>query len=598
MAQKKKHKRPPAVIDARKRVWLLALGFLLVQIAVLPGAASPFRAPKTVLALTLILLVCGLSWVGQCLRGRIEVRWSPLASVLISLPVILAVSAAWSSSPQLALNAAVESAIWIVGALWIATATENERGRLIGAAATGAAISGLILMAQAVGIAVFTLGPAGPTGRKTLTGLTGNPADLCMAAVLLLPLVLVSMRGSKRPWLGWTFALILTAAAVFSQTMTGLVALALVWGTWLFQQRSRRLWLTAAAVAVVLVGVGLATGLDTRIKRQVTRFERGDWYSLLSARSDGWTAAGEMVRSHPLTGTGGSNFTHAYYPARIAWLDRTGSIGHRSELATHFRFAHSDPLQVAAELGIVGILWMATLVVVLFRCQPRGDPLPPLALAGFMPFVLLHFPTHLAVGLLPVILTLGYFLGGARTIVVEPGPIVRRLGAVLLVALILTGTYWQLHRLMLNLWRGGLNHAISVAQELEEPERSHQAAIVEAQIMPRMAALGNAQSWLWRTAGQARMLRGDDAGAETAYRNAMSLWPHEEAEFGLGMALAAQDRRLDVQGRRLDTRNRRGEAIVHLARVCRTNPALLKLIEEEDLRRAVAVIVEAADTSN
>ena len=78
----------------------------------------------------------------------------------------------------------------------------------------------------------------------------------------------------------------------------------------------------------------------------------------------------------------------------------------------------------------------------------------------------------------------------------------------------------------------------------------------------------------------------------------MTFWPHEEAEFGLGLSLAAQDRRFTQQGRTLNSRNQRGEAIVHLARVCRTNPALLELIEEDDLRHAVAEIVNAADRTN
>ncbi len=113
-----------------------------------------------------------------------------------------------------------------------------------------------------------------------------------------------------------------------------------------------------------------------------------------------------------------------------------------------------------------------------------------------------------------------------------------------------------------------------------------------------MPGLDEARPWLWRMVGQARLARGDDIGSETAFRNAMVLWPHEEAEFGLGLALAAQDRRFKQQGRTLDSRNRRGEAIVHLARVCRTNPALLELIEEDDLRQAVGEIVNAADRAN
>jgi O-antigen ligase len=595
VAAKTKNQRPPATPEVRRRVWFLAVGFLLVQILVLPGAASPFRMPKEVLALILILLVAGLSTAGQCLRGRISVRWSALAAVLLVLPLIQAASGFWSSSPRLALTAALNSFIWIAGALWIATAAQQERLRLVDATAIGAAISAVVLMTQAAGLAIFSLGPAGPSGRLILTGLTGNPADLSMAAVLILPLILTAGEAGGRSRFRWALAILLTGAAIVSQTLTAFVALGFVWTTWLFQQRSRRLWITATATAMILLAVGLFTGLDARIHRQLQRLEDGDWYSLLSARSDGWTAAAEMTRTNPVLGVGATNFGQAYYPARVAWLDRTGSIGRRAELATHFRFSHCDPLQMIAELGVPGLIWMIALMVVIGRDRPRGDPLPPLALAAFVPFALLHFPTHLAVSLVPLILTLSHLLATGREVVLEPRSWSRVLAAVALVLATLAGTYWQLNGLVLNLWRGGLDHALTAAQALDDPARSQQAAAVESQILPRMPGLGGARPWLWRMVGQARLARGDDAGAETAFRDAMALWPHEEAEFGLGLALAAQDRRFKEEGRPLDPRNRRGEAIVHLARVCRTNPALLELIDDEDLRHAVAEIVEAED---
>jgi len=596
VTQKKKVNPAPALTAVRKRIWLLAVGFLLVQIVVLPGAASPFRTPKTVLALIVILVVVGLSVAGQLARGRLTIRWSPLAAFLLCLPLIQIVSAFWSSSPRLALVAAIHSVIWIGGALWIATASAHERLRLIDATAIGAAISGGILIAQAAGLTVFSLIPAGPSGRLNLTGLTGNPADLSMAAVLLLPLLLTAPGSADRRWIRWTLAVLLTAAAVISQTLTAFVAMGMVWAIWLFQQRSRRLWIASAATSIVVIAVGLSTGLDTRIYRQLKRIERGDWYLVLSARSDGWTAASEMVRNHPMVGTGASNFTQAYYPSRISWLDRTGSIGRRTELATHFRFAHCDPLQMVAELGVPGLIWIIALVIVAYRSRPRGDPLPPLAMAAFVPFALFHFPTHLAVGLLPLILTLGHVMAADREVVVEPGKWTRRLSTVAVVILVLIGTYLQLHSLMLNLWRGGLTYALSVIQTLDEPQRSQQAAAIESQVLPRIPALDGARPWLWRLVGQARIARGDDTGAEIAFRNAMGLWPHEEAEFGLGLALASQDLRLHEQGLDLDGRNRRGEAIVHLARVCRTNPALLELINDSDLRQTVAEIVAAADS--
>jgi len=594
---RKKNEQPSIARDGvRKRILLLALGFLLVEIVVLPGAASPFRNPKTVLAVAAILLVVGLSAAGALRRGRIELKGSPFVALLVSLPILQALSALWSGSTDLALTAAMHSAVWIAGALWIASTSARERLYLIYGAAAGTVLSGLVLFAQAAGIGILTIGPTGPSGRQVLTGLTGNPADLAMAAVLLLPLVLAAPGGGpngSRP--RWILAILLTAAAVISQTLTAFVALGLVWLIWLLRQRSKKVWIWGAVFAVAIIAAGLATGLDTRLKHQLARLEKGDWYFLLSARNDGWAAAGEMVRSHPVMGVGASNFTHAYYPSRIAWLERTGNVGHRSELATHFTFAHCDPLQMVAELGIPGLIWLVALVAIALIHRPRGDPLPILFVVAFAPFALLHFPTHLAVGLGPVVLALGHTMSNARSVEFEPGPWTRKWTAIAVVLVVLAGCYWQFHRLMLNLWRGGLDHALSTAQTLDEERRAQQVAAVEAQVLPRIPALTGARPWLWRIVGQARVARNDFEGAELAFRNAMVLWPHEEAEFGLGLALAAQDQIMRSQGRLLDNRNRRGEAVVHLGRVCRTNPELLDLIADEDLQSTVAEIVRGAD---
>ncbi|HSO23166.1 MAG TPA: hypothetical protein VLT81_09675, partial [Chondromyces sp.] len=54
--------------------------------------------------------------------------------------------------------------------------------------------------------------------------------------------------------------------------------------------------------------------------------------------------------------------------------------------------------------------------------------------------------------------------------------------------------------------------------------------------------------------------------------------PHEDAEFYLGISLAAQ--------------GRRNEALSHLGRVCRTNPRLVELIADASLRRSVEDMLE------
>ena len=41
---------------------------------------------------------------------------------------------------------------------------------------------------------------------------------------------------------------------------------------------------------------------------------------------------------------------------------RSSSRGGRGEVASHFEWAHCDPLQVVAELGLLGVLWLAALL--------------------------------------------------------------------------------------------------------------------------------------------------------------------------------------------------------------------------------------------
>ncbi len=102
---------------------------------------------------------------------------------------------------------------------------------------------------------------------------------------------------------------------------------------------------------------------------------------------------------------------------------------------------------------------------------------------------------------------------------------------------------------------------------------------LERQALERVGGITAITGDLWRLIGRARLLRDAPGPAEAAFSTAMAVWPHEEAEFGLGLALAAQDRRV--------------QAVAHLTRVCRTNPSLTALILDSDLRHTVEEALEA-----
>lgn len=570
--------RPQAEPPSRAPVLVAAAGFLLAEIAVLPGAASPFRLPKESAALAAVSLAVALALLGAARRRSIVVPGGRLAVVLAALPVLQLATAVWSNDPLRALESALLTVLWVVAILWLATLEDGRRQFIAGAAVLGVAASAAVMLLQLAGLEIFRFAAPFTNSRLGLTGLTGNPADLAMAAALLLPFLLLWTETSRRPRIAGAAAAFLSLAVLITQTLTGIVALAAILLVWLIRKRSPKLWLSVALIGALVLAAALTAGLGHRLQREANRALRGDWYELFSARGDGWTAAAEMVRSRPVTGVGAANFTQLYYPSRLAWLEREGGTGGRSELASHFEWAHCDPLQVSAELGLAGVLWMAVFVWSLASARDRAGPLLPLAAAAAAPFLLLHYPAHLAIGLIPISLVLGHVVSrdaAPRTLAWNRGrwPVA---GAFALV--LIAGAWWQLQRVAVDVWMGGLELRMALSQPADPQARTQIGAAVEAQIAPRIGRMPLAAASLWRSVGRARLLRNDAAGAEAAFRTSYERWPHEDAEFYLGISLAAQ--------------GRRNEALSHLGRVCRTNPRLAQLIADESLRGSVEDMLE------
>ena len=138
---------------------------------------------------------------------------------------------------------------------------------------------------------------------------------------------------------------------------------------------------------------------------------------------------------------------------------------------------------------------------------------------------------------------------------------------------------WQLGRLRSTSWLGVSEWRLVASQSLDRGSRAVVLAEVIRALEQRIETHPGDAPRLYRQLGRARLVNDDARGAEDAFRTAYSLSPHEEAEFGLGLALAAQ--------------GRRSEALRHLGRVCRTNPRLAELIVDSDLRRSVEELVDS-----
>jgi len=574
--QPQRPKEKPQAIEPPRSRWhvnLLGLLFVLVQLVILPGAASTFRTPKDALVLAGIAVIVALGLIVRMARGEVRFPRSRLVAVLAVLPILQVISAFWSEDVYRALSSAGHSLLWVAAVAWIATLDEMDRDRLLGWCAAGAGLSGLVLLLQAAGIQMF--GIVGAGGRALMTGLAGNPSDYSMTAAMLLPLLLLSVEEGSRRVVRWVLIGVLALATAVSVSLTGAAAIGLVLLVWLVKQRSRRVWLVAGGVTVLLIGVGLSSGLDHRLKKAGKQIRKGDWYAMFSARGDGWTAANEMIRTEPVSGVGAGNYTQRFYPSRLAWLDRHGKFGRRGEKASHFSWTHCDPLQHVAELGLLGGAWLLALIWTLARAAPRRLFMMALVAAGTLPMLLLHYPTHLALGLMPLVLILAGIASGDGTGVIEIRWKPLKWVAAALTIVVAGSAFWsQLQRMSIDVWRGSLNRRTAIAQQIPDAQQRRRATdSVENDVLRLVGGLPGEAPWLWRSAGKAQMIGGKSRAAEESFRRAYALWPHAEAEFGIGLALADQ--------------GRRSEALVHLGRVCRLNPELRHLIDDDALVRSV-----------
>ncbi len=342
-----------------------------------------------------------------------------------------------------------------------------------------------------------------------------------MASVLLLPFLLTWGETSRRSWFYRILAILFGLATLITQTLTGVVALGPVMLVWLVQRRSRRLvdqgrrnrraswWRSRSRQGSAIVCSAKPTGSRT-----------GNWYRLLSARGDGWTAAGEMIRDHrDYSGSGRPPTPTSTIPNRLAWLTQNGGTGGRDELASHFQWAHCDPLQMVAELGVPGIAWMALLLLGVVTARTDEPSRLPLTAAAAAPFLLLHYPTHLAVGLIPIGLCHRPHDRPHTTIATFNGADARVPVAIAVVVLAAAGAFWQLRRVAVDVWMGGLEMRMALAQARDpgsrEPRWGPRSSPRSCPVSGGSALQSGA---VLRTLGRASPPAGDAAGAETAFR--------------------------------------------------------------------------------
>jgi glycosyltransferase involved in cell wall biosynthesis len=320
----------------------------------------------------------------------------------------------------------------IVAALGVAIVDRPSlRAGLAGLAIGGALVSGITVVQMLLGLQAETFGGFGRWTTQDVAGL-GEAAraagpffddpnsyaqHLAVAFGAAVGLATTAARRTPIRTTTWVCVGLMAVAMVGTSSRTGLLALAAVGGVVLWTRRPTTPQIIAAGALVAAVVAG-PFGVGDRLATlgQVRSVSSTTADQSLTGRASEALSAVRMFADHPLTGVG-----YGAYPSEYLEVAREVGLERRFEP----RSAHSLPLEIAAEQGLLGVaVWTALVmfaVVVASRLRRRGPDvgLPlMLTLVGFAATAIFLHDAHPRV----MWVLVGLVVGGSRILARPASP--------------------------------------------------------------------------------------------------------------------------------------------------------------------------------
>jgi putative inorganic carbon (HCO3(-)) transporter len=222
-------------------------------------------------------------------------------------------------------------------------------------------IVGAMIIGALLGAAFGVVNPSFGEDPGRLSGALGN-ANATAASMVVTLVLLGGLAGAlrDRPWTRGVVILALPLPLVFlfmTASRGGLIGLIVVLvAATVMAGRWRKLMVAIIAMVVVGAVVYFAALAPPSATERVTHPEGG------TGRSDIWKVGWRLVEAHPINGVGAGNFVTS---TRL-FLLKPGLIERDDFILDTPKVAHNTYLQLAAELGIVGLgLFLAAVVWVL-----------------------------------------------------------------------------------------------------------------------------------------------------------------------------------------------------------------------------------------
>lgn len=324
---------------------LLAFTFVLF---VRPQDQLPFLEPLHLAEVTGVFAVLAM------ISGRLS-RNAPVSQLTLELLAILAfggvmlVTAPFAVWPGGAVGVFTDlfSKVIVVFALMLNTVTTRARfERFVSVVVVGTSyVAARTVFDYLRGINLVEGGRAG----GAVGGLFGNPNDMALNMVAFLPLTIAIALGRSRGWLRLIAAVgipFIAAAIIFSKSRGGTLGLVAMLLVLLYQVRRVRPGIAALVVAAACVTVPMLPASFTERMSSIFNPEEDPTGSREARKRllrDGYQA----FLDNPVFGLGAGQFQN-YNP-----------IGRKEEA---WRETHNAVLQVASELGVVGLTIFVVLV--------------------------------------------------------------------------------------------------------------------------------------------------------------------------------------------------------------------------------------------
>ena len=351
---------PPPQAGAARRGALLGLAIVLGTCAFSFGFTSFLHAKEAVLAIG--LLVVSLLWMYDRRSPWPGIQaFAPLWALLI-FSVVVHAGVGLAEVPAFTLESCARIAtVLLLSAYAFDVVGESVTGgRFVVAPIFASALLVAVLgLLQYAGLAEWLL-PAFPEYGQRVYSVFGNQGLFGGYIAMSLPLAVAwYFAGGKRARWALLALVILLAAVLVSGSRSAWLAAAI--GTLVVMPLRRitpRRGLLLCGVTMATVAVVVMAAPDATVRRITVSFSTSDLG--YKARFWFWGAASGMFWDAPLAGVGPGNFQYwsPSYQGDILQSEH-GHESYRNEI--HTLHAHSDPLEVASETGLIGIalmLWM------------------------------------------------------------------------------------------------------------------------------------------------------------------------------------------------------------------------------------------------